>query len=330
MPQPYSHRAFGLSIRSTHPIPGLSPMPAASVPDARVWFNAHPAGHSPSGGAHAWYPRNGDDEHGDGLRVWRMNEGQFRFRYRDGTEFLIDRAGTEIYATWPETSTLEDTSIYFLGPVLGFALRLRGTPCLHASAIEVNRRAVAFLGGPQAGKSTAAAAFARLGYPVLSDDVAPLVEGPQGTLVQPAYGQLRLWPDSAALLFGSEEALPCLTPNWSKRALNLEGQGQTFCGDPLPLAVVYVLADRAPTREVRIEPLSPRDALRTLVAHSYVGYLLDRALREREFLSFTRLAAAIPLRRVVAPDDPSQIFNLCSRILEDCEVIGCTASPSTA
>jgi hypothetical protein len=320
-----------LSIRSTHPIPGLSLAPAAAVPDARVWFNARPGGDSLPGTAEDWYPRNGDDRHGDGLRVWRVDGGaHFRFRYGDGTEFWIDRAGAEIHASWPDASTLEDTSIYLLGPVLGFALRLRGIPCLHASAVEVGGRAVALLGGAAAGKSTTAAAFARLGYPVLTDDVAPILERNDALHIQPAYAQLRLWPDSAALLFGSEDALPRLTPTWSKRALDLQGHGHAFRGEPLPLAAIYLLGNRTPAGEVRIEPLSAREALRTLLAHSYVGYLLDRSLREREFASFARIAAGIPVRHLAARDDPAQIFNLCSRILADCEAIGCTASPTTA
>jgi hypothetical protein len=331
MPQPYTHRAFGLCVRSTDPIPGLSLSAAPAVPDLRVWFNAPQDGGPESTPAVLCYPRDGDDEHGDGLRVWRLEDGaRFRFRYRDGTEFLIDRAGTEIHASWPAESTLEDTSIYLLGPVLGFALRLRGIPCLHASAIDVAGQAVALLGGAQAGKSTTAAAFARLGHGVLTDDVAAILEGTGSPCIQPAYSQLRLWPDSAALLFGSEDALPCLTPTWSKRALNLERHGHTFRAEPLPLAAIYLLGDRTPTAGTQIEPVPVREALRTLLAHSYVGYLLDRERREQEFVSFARLAAAVPLRRVIAPDDRSEIFNLCSRILEDCEAIRCTASPTTA
>ena len=63
-------------------------------------------------------------------------------------------------------------------------------------------RAAVLAGPPGAGKSTLAAAFARFGYAVLSDDVAVLEQLEGALHVQPAYPQLRLWPDSVALLFG--------------------------------------------------------------------------------------------------------------------------------
>src|SRR5271156_6758875 len=72
-----------------------------------------------------------------------------------------------------------------------------------------------------AGKSTTAAAFARRGFAILSDDVSALWDCRPPFLLQPAYPQLRLWPSSVRLLFGADDALPPLTPNWDKRGLDL-------------------------------------------------------------------------------------------------------------
>lgn len=329
MPRPYCYSAFGLGLTCNRPIPGLRTTdPQGS--DIRIWMGEVPAHVSRHEGAEPWYPRNGD-AHTDGLKAWRLADGQcFRLLYADGTEFFVNHAGTEIYAAWADSSTIEDTSIYLLGPVLGFALRLRGTACLHASAVEVGGRAIALLGPGQAGKSTTAAAFASRGHSVLTDDVAPILERHGVPHLQPTYGQVRLWPDSVALLYGSEEALPLLTPNWTKRALDLGGHRGGFQDRPLQLAAIYVLGERTEGSEHRIEPLSGRDALRTLLANSYVGYLLDRAAREEEFACLSRLVQRVALRRVISRHDPSQLPALCSRILDDVEEIGCTASPTTA
>jgi hypothetical protein len=329
MTQPKSYCAFGLSIRSTHQIPGLSAGPA-SVPDIQISFSAPPKRVAELDDTELWYAQGRDDGL-DGLRVWRVGGGAyFRLSYSDGTDFFIDRAGTEVHAIWRESSTLEDTSIYLLGPVLGFALRLRGISCLHASAVEIDGRAIALLGPAQAGKSTTAAAFAELGYPVLTDDVAPIVEVGGVLHVRPAYPQLRLWPDSVTVLYGSEDVLPPLTPTWTKRGLDLRRNGYRFARDPLPLAAIYVLGARQPNSGVRIEAMTGRDRMRVLLAHSYVGYLLDRDMREQEFVLLARLVSQIAIRRVIAADDPCQVFQLCARILEDCEAIGCTASPTMA
>ena len=325
--------AFGLSLETNCPIPGLTPQSGSShAVDTRISLNA---------GAELptirqlpcdlWHSGESHDDGTPGLRVWRLADGAyFRLLYGDGTEFFVDRSGSRVWATWLPSSTLEDTATYLLGPVLGFVLRLRGVVCLHASAIAVGNCALALVGPAQAGKSTMAAAFARTGHRVLSDDVAALDELDGIPYVRPAYPQLRLWPDAVARLYGSADALPQLTPTWEKRALDLTANGYRFQTQPLPLAAIYVLGDRAPVAEAHVIGLLGREALVTLVANGYVGYLLDPTMRHQEFETLARLTSKVPVRRVIARDDPSDVSRLCLRILDDCEALGCTASPTTA
>ena len=54
---------------------------------------------------------------------------------------------------------------------MGAALHQRGILPLHANAVEIDHRAVAFMGASGAGKSTLAAWFHDQGYPILADDV---------------------------------------------------------------------------------------------------------------------------------------------------------------
>src|SRR5205823_15042979 len=139
-------------------------------------------------------------------RRWRLDGGAyFRILYSDQTEFIINRSGTQIWAQWPDRLSLEDTATYLLGPILGLVMGLRGTHCLHASVISVEDKSVALLGPPGAGKSTTAAAFARRGYPVLSEDVAAVLDQDGRFLIQPAYPRIRLWPSSVEALYGSTE-----------------------------------------------------------------------------------------------------------------------------
>ena len=77
---------------------------------------------------------------------------------------------------WADRFSLEDVAPYLLGQALGLAQRLRGTVCLHASGIVLSEGAIAIVGPQGAGKSTTAAAFLRLGYPVLADDVVPVIQ----------------------------------------------------------------------------------------------------------------------------------------------------------
>jgi hypothetical protein len=257
------------------------------------------------------------------VRVHRVRGGDyFRLTYADGVAFLIDRAGSRIWSTWPATLSIEDTAIYLLGPILGFALRLRGVTCLHASAIAIGDEAIAFLGPGGAGKSTTAAAFAQRGYRVLSEDVVALRDSDDGFVVQPGYPHIRLWPTSVEMLHRFPEALPPLTPNWDKRYLDLVENGYQFQRSPLPLAAVYILGDRRAQPEAPvIEKISAREALMTLVENTYVNYLLEPAMRRDEFTVLTRLVEHVPIRSVRPHVDCARLAQLCDAILEDSQKI---------
>src|SRR5262249_11300592 len=146
----------------------------------------------------------------------------------DGMQFILDRSGSEIWATWPDPMCAEDAVSYLLGPVFGLVLRLRGFFTLHASVVCIGDVAIAVAGSPGAGKSTTAAALAHHGCPVLSDDIAALRELDGDILVQPAYPQLNLWPSSVEALYGAKDRLPPIAPNWDKRYLDLRTNGYRF------------------------------------------------------------------------------------------------------
>jgi hypothetical protein len=257
--------------------------------------------------------------------AWKLADGAyFRLLYSDGTEFVVDRSGTRVWANWPEPLTAEDMATYLLGPVLGFVLRLRGVTCLHASLVAVGERAIALLGPPGSGKSTTTAAFATQGYPVLADDMAPLQDQGDTFLVQPTYPRLRLWPDAVRLLYGSPEALPCLTPSWDKRYVDLTQNGYRFQQKPLPLAAIYFLGEpSADPAAPFIETVPVRTGLITLVTNAYTTHLLDKAMRAREFELLSRVVAGVPVRRVMTPHaDGDYLSKLCKSILDDFQGIG--------
>jgi hypothetical protein len=266
-----------------------------------------------------WYEGRALDGGEPILRVSTLDEGRyFRFRYADGTEFVLDRDGMRLWARWPEPLTLEDTAVYLLGPILGFVLALRGITSLHASAVALNGSAVALVGRPRAGKSTTAAALAGRGHPVVSEDVVTLSD--QGSVfhVQPGYPCIRLWPASVQALYGSTDALPLMTPNWEKRGLDLIGQGHTFQPGPLPLRAIYLLGERtADPSAPSVEAVAPRDALIGLVANTYSNYLKDKEMRAQEFRVLARVVAGVPVRRVIPHADIARLPALCDLLVND-------------
>lgn len=323
------YSAFGLSLAANWSIPGLVAQPISSRPDISVWLQERsPWSDVAPAGGELYYVSDEAEAGLPALQVWESVSGAyFRLRYADRTEFVVARTGREIRAMAPDAATLEDTATYVLGPVLGFAMRLRGITCLHASVVAVGDHAVAIAGPAGAGKSTTAAGFAAMGLPVLADDVAALVDHRGTVHVQPAYPQLRLWPDSVAMLYGTPDALPRLTPTWDKRTLLLSQPG-AFQRHSLPLGGVYVLGPRRDQPETTIEELCGAERLLALLSNTYVGYLLDAPMRRQEFDSLVRLAGTVPVRRVTQPSESSDVAAACAHLLDDFERLRCTASPT--
>ena len=323
------HRAFGLSLLSTQAIPGLAAHSTPGPADVHLWLGGD-GGMPEVDERDSRLRYHSSDEQGGALHVWALDGGRyFKMLYGDGTQFIVDARGTRIWANWPSEATVADAAIYLLGPVLAFVLRLRGHTCLHASAVVLDGRAVALVGPAGAGKSTVAAAFARSGHRVLTDDVALLVERAGLLHVQPAYTQLRLWPDSVALLFGDPDTLPRLTPTWDKRAMDVASEASSP-DQPLPLAAVYLLDDLRPHAVIRVEPVNPREGLLTLSVNTYVPYLLDRRMRAGDFTCLGHLASEVPIRRIVRPLEGAHLPEVCAALQQDLETISCTASPTTA
>ena len=320
-----TYTAYGLQLHVNKPLLGLVPSSLTTKIDVYVWLQSMPPRMKEmlAGAGDAWYVSPFLDEKGEPvLTAWTLAGGEyFRLRYSDGTEFLLDRKGTEIWSTWPETLTIEDTAVYLLGPILGFVLRLRGVICLHASAICVNDQAIALVGPAGAGKSTTAAAFAKLGYPVLSDDVVALSDDRNSFMVQPAYPLVRLWPTSVNMLYGLPDALPRLVPgnsSWDKCYLDLTEKNYNFQQRSIPLAAMYLIGDRCDDRAAPFTEEVPANAgLLAMVANTYANYLLDKPMRAQEFELLNRLLSTIPLRRVIPHKDPAYLSKLCDVILDD-------------
>jgi hypothetical protein len=247
-------------------------------------------------------------------------DGWLRIRYTEGPTFDIRSDGSEVRA-WPVPGTsLEDLANAVLGPISGILLYLRGTTCLHASAIAHHGRALVFVGAAEAGKSTLAAAFARKRHRVLTDDVLALEQRDGDLFVQPAIPRIGLWPDSVQHLWGDSDALPRQTETWDKRSFDLLPEN-LFQRTALPIGTVYVLADREPNAAPLVVELNGTDAVLALIANKYVTRFSEREQEKREFALLSQLAATVPIRRITRNDALSDLDATCEAILADYDAL---------
>jgi hypothetical protein len=262
------------------------------------------------------FPGAGVRQEGYGLVVHQLPCGAYHFRYDDDTRFVIRADGGRLWANWPAQLTLEDAATYLLGPVMAFVLRLHGILSLHAGAVTMGDGAAVICGPAGAGKSTTAAAFARMGVPVLSDDLAPVVRTDCGFLVRSTYPHVRLWETATAALFGAVEALPKITAGWDKRYFDAHRDG-VFEAEAKRLHAIFLLADRECTRRApRIEPVSAREAFVAILANLHSTRVDPRGIQQAMFTLARDLVATVPVQRVVPHTRIEALPDLCRKITE--------------
>jgi len=323
------YAACGLTLAADAPIAGLGMTTAAGPADVTVAFHAGKPLPAPEPSDCPWYVSPDRDDRGTPLLV-ALTRGGDRgrwLRYSEGAVFRLDEAARRVDVWWQPPLTDVDAATYLLGPVLAFAMRMRGLVPLHASGVAIDGRAVLFAGTPGAGKSTTAAAFASLGVPVLSDDVVPILFGGAEPQAWPGYPRLSLWADAAQAVFGETSPLPAYSATYAKRYLDLEGRQLPFQRTALPIGAVFVLDGH----ETPMDRLAPRDAVVALLRHTYGTYLIDMELRAREFDLLTRLAAAVPVWRLRWGTDLGDLTRRCLALADHVRhTIYRGATPGTA
>jgi hypothetical protein len=193
-----------------------------------------------------------------------------------------------------------------LGRVMALAAHADGRLALHASAVSLDGRAIAFLGPKHAGKSTLALALVRQGARLITDDsLVVRLDAAGRPVVTPGVQRVRLWPDSARALgaatIGQATDKPTLDPLPSA-ALESE---------EVPLDACYVLSagDGDAGSVAQRERLSPVRAALALVQFSKLGALmggqeasivLDRAVAVAERVPVFTAAVARDLARLGA------------------------------
>jgi len=183
--------------------------------------------------------------------------------------------------------------------VLPLALSRAGKLVFHASAVEIDGEAVAFVGESGRGKSTLAASFATGGYRFLTDDGLVIEERPVGYRVLPSHPSIRLWEDSQEALIDPATRVAERLP-FTPKARFLAGAEIAFCDEPRLLRHIYFLGDGA-APGVTIAPVRASEALVELVKHSF---LLDIQATELIASHFDQLARLVNERIYFRLDYP--------------------------
>jgi hypothetical protein len=269
------YRLFGLNVRSRIALTGLSSAVDPGAADVEVVFGAVPPGEYPPG-----YSATSD---GTLLTIPKVG----RYLIREGREIVIEPAAG---------ASERNLRVFLLGSAVGALLHQRGLLPLHANAIDLGGRAVAFSGHSGAGKSTIAAWFHDRGYPILADDVCVIGFDEAGqAIAYPGIPRLRLWREALEASGRDAGAFDRSFDDMEKYDVPTIGESKL---EPLPLTAIYLLRKAEEGDDGSIERLTGVDAVETLVANTYRGGYLRTIGRTREHLAAClKVVRAVPVFR---------------------------------
>ena len=248
-----TYRAFGLTIASELPLPGLPT--ASGTPEVQIRRGAVPE-------------RNGDAaiRYGERCQIngqeWlvRLKALPFAGLIRDGNlvQFEADPAQDEV------------SSLHVLGSCTGALLFQRGLVPLHGNTVAGAAGAAMIVGRVGTGKSATTFALLQRCYRLVADDISAVSFETHEPRVMSGFPRLKLWKATLEHFGRDHRDLSRLRPGVDKFYYPVDGR---FCTEPQKLNAIYILQPGASPAgaqvPVRLSALSGVAKLDAIGAHLY-------------------------------------------------------------
>jgi hypothetical protein len=313
IPLRYRYRVYGITVASDRPLT----LPAhADGGLARVECRSATASVFHAAMSGAAFDPSPDPWH----RYASLPDGSTYVQWDTVGEFLVDADGRRIACRRAARSSAESFQVYMLGQALSFALVKQRLEPLHATAIVVEDRAIAFLGAPGFGKSTLAAGFLEAGHRLLTDDLLVVREHRGRALAYPGPPRIKLFPRTAGRLVSGRADR--VTMNAATNKLILPIDADRRCAAPVPLAAIYSLSsprDACRQNGVSIDRLSGRDAFVELLKGTFNRRFVKPERLARQFEAMTSLTNLVAVSRLAYPRTLEQLQHVREKVLADLE-----------
>jgi hypothetical protein len=301
------YAAFGLTLRSSFPLPGMRPVGDGGLPSLTLALETPTelrAAWSGSLASSPWRGRLGDGE--DFTVEWGV-DGDLLFTYGERALFRLDAGGGRLGCAPWDPSAL-DWQRVLLSRVLPNVSIANGREALHASAVETPLGVIVVAAPSGMGKSTLASELMRRGWPLFADDVLVLGRGAEAVEAHPSGPHMNLPGTTTSALWPEE--LGTVLGDLSGERWVAAGRGAR---EARQVAAV-VLLERAPGLSLEAESLSPSP----LVLAPYMLGLPDDDGRDASrFALYSDLAESATLWRLTADpvDRPAEIAEVLERTL---------------
>jgi hypothetical protein len=161
-----------------------------------------------------------------------------------------------------------DVRAFLLGSAIGALLHQRGLLPLHASAVEVDDRALVFIAPSGGGKSTMAMHLQHLGHRVICDDICAVELADGKARVWPGLRNLKLWRASLEAIDAAPDGLEPVLGDLDKYLYPIS----TSADDRAFELAAVVMLEWGDTPE--LTPLPGAAAAGALIANTFRGQLV--------------------------------------------------------
>lgn len=205
-------------------------------------------------------------------------------------DFEFDGPARRLTVHVAPDAAAETAELMLTSSALSFLLELHGHCVLHASAVVLRDRAIAFMGPAGCGKSSLAAAFCALGAPLLSDDVLRC-EVSQGVRCNRGTFALRLRENQRDLaqLFST-----------STRSIDDRIVVRATPAASRSYRVAALLAP-APAPHLQLTRISGVDAIAGVLSAARVTSWRSQERRVQQFSALAALGSQVPVFRLALP-----------------------------
>jgi hypothetical protein len=220
--------------------------------------------------------------------------GVARYRIENGARIVVDPL---------PGAPAANVRLFLFGSAFGALLHQRGLLPLHANAIEIERKAVVFMGTSGEGKSTLAAWFHDRGYRIVADDVCVVRVRTDGRVyTAPGQQRLRLWKESLVATGRDSSAYErSFAGRDDIEKFDVPLDPDRRLTEECEVACIYVLGQ---AETFAIHRLSGLHVVEAIFAHTYRGhYVHDAGSQRWHWDSAISLAHSIPVFRIDRPRD---------------------------
>jgi hypothetical protein len=235
----------------------------------------------------------------------------YRFRFTDLCDF--DISGDLADATWALAPGGDPgvVSILAAGTLMAFKLITAGHLVLHASAVRICGRGLAFIGASGMGKSTMASLMCADGAALITDDLALVTIAGDHALVTPGATESRLRPGAIQLTELFTSPTTRLTSD-GRIAVTLPHGGN----DALVLDAIVIPVPSREHEKLELTALTPAQSLILLTQFPRIPGWIGGEVLSRQFALLGALVQRVPAYVAVIPWGPPFVVETGQQLLD--------------